>query len=163
ENLQRIGERMEPIVFEGKDVGLGAGLFGIGTHGMGAALRAQLGTKIKTTWEIDQADADALLRGEPLSRSLQSLGYDKEGKAVVCGYGDKQPGRSLTVVDLATRTVTKTIDLEPHRRPHGAAFLPGGKHVVVTSETSQALLFVDLDTGAVVAVPTDAKGSHMVA
>lgn len=85
--------------------------------------------------------------------------------AVVCNYGEAVPGDSLTVVDLKTRAVARTIALGEHRRPHGVAFVPGRPGVVaVTSETSQALLLVDVARGAVLAaIPTEQKGSHMLA
>lgn len=84
--------------------------------------------------------------------------------AVVADYGDQTPGRTLTVLDLAGRGVTATIDLGEHRRPHGIAWLPDGRRVAVTSETSGAVLLVDVPAGRVErAIPTQAKGSHMLA
>jgi DNA-binding beta-propeller fold protein YncE len=57
------------------------------------------------------------------------------GTAVVTDYsGD--PGRTLTVIDVAARRVVRTIDLGDHRRPHGIVFLPGDSLVAVTSEAS---------------------------
>lgn len=85
--------------------------------------------------------------------------------AVVCNYGEAVPGDSLTIVDLPARAVIRTITLGEHRRPHGVAFVPGQANLVaVTSETSEALLLVDIARGAVLtAIPTQQKGSHMVA
>lgn len=85
--------------------------------------------------------------------------------AVVCNYGEAVPGDSLTIVDLPARAVARTIALGEHRRPHGVAFVPGQPNIVaVTSETSEALLLVDIVRGAVLtAIPTRQKGSHMVA
>lgn len=75
------------------------------------------------------------------------------------------PGNQLVVVDIATGTVSRTISLGEYTRPHGANFLPGDEtRVVVTSETTQNLVLVDLVAGAVeAAIPTGAAGSHMVA
>ena len=83
--------------------------------------------------------------------------------AVVSDYGDRTPGGSLTVIDLDARAVARKIDLAPHRRPHGVAFLPGDSVLAVTSETSQAVLLVNFASGAVTAVPTQQAGSHMLA
>jgi DNA-binding beta-propeller fold protein YncE len=85
--------------------------------------------------------------------------------AVVCNYGEAVPGDSLTIVDLPARAVARTIALGEHRRPHGVAFVPGQPGVVaVTSETSEALLLVDIARGVVLAaIPTKQRGSHMVA
>jgi YVTN family beta-propeller protein len=89
-----------------------------------------------------------------------------DGKtAVVTNYGGQSgPGNSLTVVDVATHTVKATISLGDYRRPHGAVFLPGGRQLIVTSETNQAVVIVDVDSAKVVhAIPTTQQGSHLIA
>ena len=84
--------------------------------------------------------------------------------AVVADYGDATPGSTLTVFDVAAARVLKTISLLPHRRPHGIMWLGEEARVAVTSETSNALLLVDLDAGVVDAViKTNQEASHMVA
>lgn len=85
--------------------------------------------------------------------------------ALVANYGTRgAPGSSLTVIDLPGKRVAKTIDLGEHRRPHGVAFLPGGRLAAVTAEGSKALLVVDVEAGKVeAAIPTGAEVSHMVA
>jgi DNA-binding beta-propeller fold protein YncE len=84
------------------------------------------------------------------------------GTAVVTDYsGD--PGRTLTVIDVAAQRVVRTIDLGEHRRPHGIVFLPGDSLVAVTSEASGHVVVVNIREGAVRrAVPTTQRGSHMV-
>ena len=83
--------------------------------------------------------------------------------AVVSDYGAQVPGSTLTVIDVAKRTVARTISLGEYRRPHGIVFLPGDSLVAVTSETNRAVLLVNVVTGAIVkAVPTEQRGSHMV-
>jgi YVTN family beta-propeller protein len=86
--------------------------------------------------------------------------------AVVSNYGPaKQPGNSLTVIDLAARVpaVVRTIDLGEYHRPHGSVFLPGDTALLVTSEASQAVIVVDFARGTVSAkIPTTQRGSHMV-
>lgn len=85
------------------------------------------------------------------------------GVATVYGIAGA-PGNTLAVIDIAARRVTKTINLGEYTRPHGAIFLPGETRVVVTSETTQRLLVVNLESGAVEkAIPTGAAASHMVA
>lgn len=86
------------------------------------------------------------------------------GTAIVANYGEGQPGRTLSVIDLAKGTLTKTIDLEKYHRPHGIAFLPDGERVVVTAEAEQMLLVVNINSGTVErAMETEARVSHMVA
>jgi YVTN family beta-propeller protein len=84
--------------------------------------------------------------------------------AVATDYGAREPGGTLTVVDLRTLSVAKTIALDPHRRPHGIAFLPDDRTVAVTSETSQRVLLVDVVEGRIVSEhATGQEVSHMVA
>lgn len=78
-------------------------------------------------------------------------------------YGTQPPGNELTILDLPAGTVRKTISLGDFTRPHGANFLPGDEsRVVVTSETTQNIVLVNLSTGAVEPIATGAPGSHML-
>lgn len=101
-----------------------------------------------------------------------------DGKtAVVCNYGQRVPGNTLTVIDVAAGKATRTFELEEEvgedkfrhievqrlNRPHGISFLPDGEHVVVTSESSRKLVVVNLEHGRTRTVGTKAEGSHMVA
>lgn len=98
-------------------------------------------------------------------RHPHEVAVSDDGKtAVVANYGNaREPGSSLTVIDVANRQATKTIDLGEYRRPHGIVWLPGGR-VAVTVEGSRALLVVDVASGKIVnAIPTGADVSHMVA
>jgi len=84
--------------------------------------------------------------------------------AAVANYGGRGGGSTLTLVDLPGRRVVRTIELAPHRRPHGIVFAPDGERLLVTSEESRALLEVDLAKGAVArTLTTGAETSHMVA
>lgn len=84
------------------------------------------------------------------------------GTAVVTDYSG-QPGKTLTVIDVAARRVVRTIDLGEYRRPHGIVFLPGDSLVAVTSEASGHVVVVNIREGVVRrAVPTQQDGSHMV-
>ena len=85
--------------------------------------------------------------------------------AVISNYGPgEQPGNSLTVIDVADAAVVSTIDLGDYRHPHGLAWLPDNRRILVTAEDNRALLLVDVTQGAVERViKTDAAVSHMVA
>src|SRR5215472_16741683 len=88
--------------------------------------------------------------------------------AVVSNYGpQKEPGHSLTIIDLAARTpvVVRTIDLgAENKRPHGSAFLPGDTTLLVTVQTAQAVIVVNVPRGTVEAsIPTHGRATHMVA
>ncbi len=83
--------------------------------------------------------------------------------AVVCNYGHREPGNTLTVIDVAAGRVGRTIDLGEHLRPHGIQFFPDGRTIAVTAEMEGAVLLVDDETGAVgAAIATEQEGSHML-
>lgn len=86
------------------------------------------------------------------------------GVVTIYGVGGA-PGNQLVVIDIPTGNITRTISLGEYTRPHGAAFIGSDdSRVVVTSETTQKLVVVDLTTGSVTAAyATGATGSHMVA
>ena len=102
----------------------------------------------------------------PVGVGPHEVATSSDGRwAVVTNYGDGQSaGSSLSLIDLQARTVARTLPLGEYRRPHGVAFLPGDRKVVVTSEVNRVLLVVDLTSGAVeAAIPTGQRASHMVA
>ncbi|MEO8450650.1 MAG: hypothetical protein ABI647_12700 [Gemmatimonadota bacterium] len=85
------------------------------------------------------------------------------GTAVVSDYSG-EPGRTLTVIDVTSQRVVRTIELGDYKRPHGIVFLPGDSLVAVTSEATGNVLLVNVRAGQVRrAVPTRQDGSHMVA
>ena len=123
---------------------------------------------------LDKGDA-TLRMIEPNSAHVRDLAPTGNGPhegaaspdgtlVVVCDYGDRTPGHTLTLFDPLARHVTTTIALSPHTRPHGIAFLDQRSTVLVTSETSKALLEVDVLARKVVRViPTEAETTHMLA
>src|SRR6185503_12496419 len=80
-------------------------------------------------------------------------------------YGPgREPGNTITVIDLMAQRVSRTINLAQYRRPHGLAFLPGDSLFLVTSETNRALVIVAFSDGVVRrTLPTFGRASHMVA
>ena len=85
--------------------------------------------------------------------------------AIISNYGDRsQTGNSLTVIDITGKAETRRVDLGIYERPHGIAFLNDDKTVAVTSEAQGVVLFVEIDSGDIVATAaTEQKVSHMVA
>ena len=82
--------------------------------------------------------------------------------AVVTDYGG-QPRKTLTVIDVATMRVARTIDLGQYTAPHGIVMLPGDSLVAVTSESTGNVVVVNYHAGTVRrAVPTQGQTSHMV-
>jgi YVTN family beta-propeller protein len=149
-----------------------------------AACQTEASDPVEAVAEADQAPASATLvvlnkseasvswidaaTGETLGTSPTGAGphevaLSPDGStAVVCDYGERQPGSTLTVLDTRTGEVLDTIHLDGHLRPHGIQF-EDDWNLIVTSERSRALLRVDLTQGRVVAeFPTEAEASHMV-
>lgn len=83
--------------------------------------------------------------------------------AVVSNYGtDSRPGQSLTLIDLEHPTRSRAIDIAPHTRPHGVAWIDDTRFAV-TSEGSRQLLVVAAGSGVVVqAIATGQETTHMV-
>jgi YVTN family beta-propeller protein len=83
---------------------------------------------------------------------------------VVTVYGAQTPGNELAIIDIKTGTLKRKMSLGEYTRPHGAMFLPGDEsRVVVTSEATQRIVLVNLESGTVEGtISTGAAGSHMV-
>jgi len=137
----------------------------------GVAVPAGAGTllvanKSDATLSLVDVDTRAVRATLPTGQGPHEVAVSPDGRlALVANYGGAgEGGSTLTVVDLPAARVARTIDLAPHRRPHGIVVLSGGERALVTAEESAALLVVDLARGVVErALPTGARVSHMVA
>lgn len=120
--------------------------------------------KDASTVSVIAVETGATLVTLPTGTGPHETAASGDGRlAVVTNYGAQQGGNSLTVVDLGSLTVARTIDLGEYRRPHGIVFLPDNRRVAVTSETSGMVLVVDVTTGRIVSArPTGQEVSHMV-
>jgi DNA-binding beta-propeller fold protein YncE len=90
----------------------------------------------------------------------------KWGFVSVYGVGGPQgAGNQIAVIDMNERKVVRMIDLGTYTRPHGVVPVAGSPlKLIITSETTQNIVTVDAEKGAVIgAVSTAAQGSHMVA
>jgi YVTN family beta-propeller protein len=108
----------------------------------------------------------ALVATLPTGRGPHEVAVSPDGKtAAVADYGTREaPGKTLTLLDLPARKVRATLDLGEHRQPHGIAWLPEGRRLVVTiQDPHSALLVVDPARGVQAVVPTGQAISHMVA
>lgn len=90
----------------------------------------------------------------PDGRRVVVTNYNKSGVG---------PQKTLSVLALPGGDTIRTIDLGEYRAPHDVRWVDD-RRVVVTVEASQALLLVDVETGAIERVfRTDAGVSHMLA
>lgn len=89
-----------------------------------------------------------------------------DGRTVVVTNYNKQgvgQQKTLSVIALPSGDTIKTIDLGEYRAPHDVRWIDP-THVVTTAEGSQALLVVNITTGAVERTfKTDLAVSHMLA
>ena len=89
-----------------------------------------------------------------------------DGRAVLVTNYNRQnvgPQRVLSLIALPSGDTIKTIDLGEYRAPHDVRWVDDSR-VVVTAEASQALLLVNVATGAIERVfKTDNAVSHMLA
>lgn len=101
----------------------------------------------------------------PTGRGPHEAAASRDGRwVVVADHGDATPGHTLTVYDLAERRRSTTIDLAPHARPHGIAFLDDRSHVLVTSEATGSVLVVGIGSRRVERViPTGGELPHLLA
>ncbi|MFG0257876.1 MAG: beta-propeller fold lactonase family protein [Phycisphaerales bacterium JB043] len=139
-----------------------------------AAALLTTATNAQTLIVLNKAEASASLlnphTGEtdtviPVGAGPHEAEVSPDGNTVVvCNYGQQTHGNTLSVIDLQSQTVTKTIDLGNNQRPHGIVFSADGERVYVTTERSRKLLIVNIQTGDIEqAIDTNASGSHMVA
>ncbi|MCC7126326.1 MAG: hypothetical protein IT178_15870 [Acidobacteria bacterium] len=86
-------------------------------------------------------------------------------RVIVTNYNKAGVGqqKTLSLLALPSGDVLKTIDLGEYRAPHDVRWVDGSR-VVVTSEANQALLLVNVESGAIERVfRTEAGVSHMLA
>jgi DNA-binding beta-propeller fold protein YncE len=90
----------------------------------------------------------------PDGRTVLVTNYNKQGAG---------QQKTLSLLALPSGDTVKTIDLGEYRAPHDVRWVDP-THVVVTSEANQALLLVNVTSGAIERVfRTDAGVSHMLA
>lgn len=129
----------------------------------GTVIVANMGDNTATLIDVASRRTVATL---PTGNGAHEVAVSHDGRwAVVSNYGGRgAPGNSLTVIDVASATVARTIDLGEFRRPHGSAFLPGDSLLAITSEVSRAVVLVDFARGTVLgSIPTNHPASHMLA
>jgi len=73
-------------------------------------------------------------------------------------------GRTVAVIDIASRKLVNTIDLGKPLRPHCAVFGPQNGLLYVTTELGQSVTIIDPESMRVIgSVPTGQPESHMLA
>ena len=105
-------------------------------------------------------------RNVPVVAGPHEAAVSPDGRRVlVTNYNKQGAGqqKTLSLIALPSGDTVKTIDLGEYRAPHDVRWVDGSR-VVVTVEGSQALLLVNVESGAIERVfKTDAGVSHMLA
>jgi YVTN family beta-propeller protein len=105
-------------------------------------------------------------RHVPVVAAPHEAAVSPDGRRVLVTNYNRQgvgPQKTLSLIALPSGDTIKTIDLGEYRAPHDVRWVDGAR-VVVTVEASQALLLVNVDSGAIERVfKTDAGVSHMLA
>ena len=99
-------------------------------------------------------------------KAPHEIAVSPDGKlaAVVSYRSSGYIGKSLHVFDVESGATIRDIDLGKHRAPHGLKWIAGTNRVIVTTEASQDVALVNIDTGEVVdSIKTAQSQSHMVA
>ena len=132
---------------------------------------ALAGTVVAVNQQSDSVTLIDLQRMEAY-RHVRVVGGPHEAAAspdgrtvVVTNYNKAGAGaqKALSLIALPSGDTIKTIDLGEYRAPHDVRWVDASR-VVVTSEANQALLVVNVTTGAVERVfRTEAGVSHMLA
>jgi YVTN family beta-propeller protein len=121
--------------------------------------------KAEATASLINLESGEVVATLPTGEGPHEVGISPDGRfAMVSNYGRRgSPGQSLTLIDIPSASVVKTIDLGEYRSPHGVEWLDDAR-VAVTVEANQALIVVDVDKAAVSsAIETGQQTSHMVA
>ena len=145
------------------------GFLPCGTFSQDEAPTDLTGTVVVVNKQGDEASFIDLASGKIVATAATGEGphelvVSADGQqAIVTNYGGGS-ANTLSVFDIATATLIRTIDLGRFTRPHGIAFMPDGNVVAVTSESTSNVVLVDIAEGRLVdSISTDARGSHMLA
>lgn len=118
-----------------------------------------VGNKAENTVSfIDMVTGEERARVET-GRQPHEVAVSPDGsQAAVVAYG----GTTIDIFNVASAARLRRIDLSPNAGPHGLVWTRDGR-LIATTEGSDTLTIVNLESGAVSAIPTGQQGSHMVA
>src|SRR6187431_1858204 len=144
---------------------------GVSTFAQTPANRATLtGTVIAVNQQSDSITLIDLktmeaYRHVPVVGGPHEAAASPDGRSVVVTNYNKQgvgPQKTLSLIAWPSGDTIKTIDLGEYRAPHDVRWVDA-THVVVTSEANQALVLVNVESGAIERVfRTNVAVSHML-
>jgi YVTN family beta-propeller protein len=99
----------------------------------------------------------------PDGRLAYVANFGRYGTAAPGDTMRSKAGNTISVIDVAGRSVKSTYDFGTHTGQHGVAVSRDGKRVWLTSETPNALLEIDATSGKILNVwPTQQQRTHLV-
>jgi len=106
----------------------------------------------------------SIVRKVPTGIAPHEAAVSPDGKTLyVANYGAKEPGSTISEIDIPAGTVRRMVDLGEHRRPHGIAVGRDGS-VWVTTEASKSVLRLSAEDLRIEQVyKTDQEVTHMIA
>jgi len=98
----------------------------------------------------------------PTGEAPHEVAASDDGKlAFVANYGARNPGNTISVIDLAARKELRRVDLGPLRRPHGIMFADG--KLYFTAEVNKLIARYDPASNQIDwLLGTGQNGTHMV-
>lgn len=97
--------------------------------------------KAENTLAIVDVETGQVLGRAPTGEGPHEVTVSADGKTAYVGnYGGREPGHSISVIDLATRNA-RQVDLGPLRRPHGIA--ERGGQIYFTAEMNKLIARYD--------------------
>jgi YVTN family beta-propeller protein len=148
--------------------GLGFGALSAQIPGKAPALSGTVVVVNQQSDSVTLIDLRALeaYRHVPVVGGPHEAAVSPDGRSVLVTNYNKQgvgPQKVLSLLALPSGDTIRTIDLGEYRAPHDVRWVDA-THVVVTSEANQALLLVNVTSGAIERVfRTEAGVSHMLA
>ena len=124
-----------------------------------AAQTLLVGNKGEDTLGVHDLATGRELARVPTGPKPHEVAISPDGTlAAVVSYG----GHTIDLVDIRQRRRVRIVELLPDAAPHGLVWLNDGR-IVATTEQPGALVVVNPANNVVARVPTNARGSHMVA
>lgn len=118
-----------------------------------------VGNKGENTLSFIDVASGKELKRQPTGPAPHEIAISPDGKqAAVVAYG----GASIDIFEVQSHKLLKTIDISPNKAPHGIFWLRDGR-IVLAADKSNSVVIVDPKTLVQSSIPTDQKGTHMLA
>jgi YVTN family beta-propeller protein len=119
---------------------------------------------------LNKSDNTLMVFEVPSYRRLSTIPVGTEPHEVVAApdgrkaYVSNVRDRTVSVIDLTTQRLARTVRSEHLVTPHGLAVTPDGRHLLLTSEGSRRFFLIDAGRDVILrSVTTTQERAHMVA